>query len=390
MKRVAIVTGTRAEYGLLKPLIFAIKESTDFELRLLVTGMHLMPEFGNTYEEIESDGLVIDAKITDGLDGDTAAAITKAMGKSLIGFAKVFEEENPDLLIVLGDRTEILCAATAAVVAAIPIAHIHGGETTEGAYDEFLRHAITKMSHFHFASTERYKKRIIQMGEHPSRVFNVGAIGIDSIKNLKLMPKVELEGSLGAKFNKTVVLITFHPATMEDSTAEHQFYQLLKALDEIEDCTLIFTKANSDKGGEVINKMIDEFVHLNKSKALGFASLGQLRYLSTLQFVNFVIGNSSSGILEVPYFEKPTINIGDRQKGRLMPDSVINCFPVYSDIINAIRKAQSQEFLNRVLNQKKIYGSGDTTAKIIRVLRKLDLSKIQKPFYDLNPKNEIN
>ncbi len=219
------------------------------------------------------------------------------------------------------DRTEILAAVMAAMVASIPIAHIHGGETTEGAYDEFIRHAITKVSHFHFASTESYRKRIIQMGEHPSRVFNVGAIGIDSIKRIELLSKSELEAFMGTKLNGKLVLITFHPVTLENSTAEQQFTDLLLALDEIEDCTLIFTKANSDKGGRVINQMIDEFVKENSHKAFGFASLGQLRYLSALQFVEFVIGNSSSGILEVPYFLKPTVNIGDRQKGRIMPES---------------------------------------------------------------------
>lgn len=383
MKRVAIVTGTRAEYGLLRPLIFAIREDIKFELKLLVTGMHLMPEFGNTYKEIEADGLVIDVKIEDGLDGDSAKSITKSMGRALMQYADVFDEMKPDIVIVLGDRTEILAAVTAAMVASIPIAHIHGGETTEGAYDEFIRHAITKMSHFHFTSTESYKKRIIQMGEHPSRVFNVGAIGIDSIKKLKLQSKKQIEDYIGVKFNKKSVVVTFHPVTLENFTAEQQFRDLLLALDEIADCTLIFTKANSDKGGRIINQMIDDFVNKNKHKAVGFASLGQLRYLSTLQHVDFVIGNSSSGVLEVPYFKIPTINIGDRQKGRLMPDSVINCAPTYNEISKAIEMAQDNEFLSRITTQENIYGDGEATSKIMNTLKKIDFSVVQKQFYDL-------
>ncbi|MBW8242637.1 UDP-N-acetylglucosamine 2-epimerase (hydrolyzing) [Muricauda oceani] len=390
MKRVAVVTGTRAEYGLLRPLISAIREDKSLDLKLLVTGMHLIPEFGNTYREIESDGFTIDAKIEDGWDGDSAKSITKSVGRALKGFAEVFDQLKPDLLVLLGDRTEILAAATAATIANIPIAHLHGGETTEGAYDEFIRHAITKMSHFHFASTQLYKDRIIQMGEHPQRVFNVGAIGVDSIKRLKLMSKNQLEESLGTKLKDKSALITFHPVTTENLTAERQFNQLLMALDDLKGYTLIFTKANSDKGGAIINKMIEDYVDSNRSKALGFASLGQLRYLSSLQYVDFVIGNSSSGILEVPYFEKPTINIGDRQKGRIMSDSIINCIPVYSDIKIAIKKAQSKEFLSSIPHQDKIYGNGDTTSKIINILRNLDLSKIQKPFYDLNHKHEVN
>ena len=335
MKRIAVVTGTRAEYGLLRPLILAIKDDNNFDLKLLVTGMHLLPAFGNTYKEIEADGIPIDIRIEDGLDGDSAKDITKAMGRALIGFAEAFDEIKPDLLLVLGDRTEILTAVTAAMVASVPIAHIHGGETTEGAYDEFIRHAISKMSHFHFTSTENYKRRIIQMGEHPSRVFNVGAIGIDSIKSLNLLTKLELEDFLKINLKNNSILITFHPVTLENSTAEQQFRELLLALDDLADHALIFTKANSDKGGGIINQMIDEYVKERKQKAVSFASLGQLRYLSVLQYAKLVIGNSSSGVLEVPYFKIPTINIGDRQKGRLMTESVINCKPTYHEISRA-------------------------------------------------------
>ncbi|NAY91645.1 UDP-N-acetylglucosamine 2-epimerase (hydrolyzing) [Muricauda sp. JGD-17] len=383
MKRIAIVTGTRAEYGLLKPLIFAVREDTDFDLKLLVTGMHLMPEFGNTYKEIEGDGLRIDAMIDDGLDGDSAKAITTSMGRALMGFAEVLAEQKPDLLIVLGDRTEILTAVTAAMVASIPIAHIHGGETTEGAYDEFIRHAITKMSHYHFASTACYRDRIIQMGEDPTRAFNVGAIGIDSIKSLKLLSKSEFEESIGIKLDKKSALITFHPVTLERATGGSQFGEILKALDETQDTTLIFTKSNSDKEGRVINEMIDEYVSKNKDRAVAFTSLGQLRYLSALKHVDFVVGNSSSGILEAPYFKTPTINIGDRQKGRLMSESVISCAPVYKEISEAIVKAVDSVFLSKIQRQENIYGDGDATRRIMSELKKIDFSKVKKSFYDI-------
>lgn len=383
MKRVAVVTGTRAEYGLLRPLISAIKGDKSLDLKLLVTGMHLIPEFGNTYREIESDGFTIDAKIEDGWDGDSAKSITKSVGCALKGFAEVFDQLKPDLLVLLGDRTEILAAATAATIANIPIAHLHGGETTEGAYDEFIRHAITKMSHLHFASTECYKNRIIQLGEHPSRVFNVGAIGIDSIKNLNLLSKKELENDIGVKFNKTSALITFHPVTLENSTTEEQFNAVLQAVHEIKDCTLIFTKANSDKGGRIINKLIDDYVDKNKHKAFVYASLGQLRYLSALQYVDFVVGNSSSGILEVPYFGIPTINIGDRQKGRIMPISVINCKADTDEIKKAIHMASDQNFVNHIRLMHNIYGNGTATQQILKVIKSHNLINVKKVFYDI-------
>lgn len=385
MKKIAVVTGTRAEYGLLKPLIKAISETEDFQLQLLVTGMHLMPEFGNTYQQIEQDGFKIDAKIEDGLKGDDALSISKAVGNATIGFAETYNKLEPELLVVLGDRSEILSAVTAAVIANIPVAHIHGGETTEGAYDEFIRHAITKMSHLHFASCEVYRQRIIQLGENPSTVFNVGAIGIDSIKNLSLMDKFSFESSISCTLKKCSVLITFHPVTMENATAEKQFKELLLALDTMKDTTLIFTKPNSDKGGAAIIKMIDNYVSANPEKALGFTSLGQLRYLSALQYVDFVIGNSSSGILEVPYFNIPTINIGDRQKGRVAPKSVIHCKPIFYDILSSITKATNLDFLNEIEDQELLFGNGNTTNKILDQLVKFNHRNLKKSFYDLKP-----
>ena len=385
MKNIAVVTGTRAEYGLLKPLLKAITKSDNLNLQLLVTGMHLMPEFGNTYLQIEEDGFKIDAKIEDGLKGDGALSITKAIGKSTIGFAETYHNLKPELLVVLGDRSEILAAVIAAVIANIPVAHIHGGETTEGAYDEFIRHAITKMSHLHFASCEAYRNRIIQLGEQPSSVFNVGAIGIDSIKKLKLFEREEFEKSIAFSLNKTNVLITFHPVTLETATAEFQFQELLSALDLITNSTLIFTKPNSDKGGDVIIKMIDSYVAKNSQKAIAFKSLGQLRYLSALEHVDFVIGNSSSGIIEVPYFRIPTINVGDRQKGRITPKSIINCEPYTSSITKAILKATDSTFLKETKNQKLLFGDGTATKKIMRQLIKFNNLNLKKSFYDLNP-----
>ncbi|MBU2948254.1 UDP-N-acetylglucosamine 2-epimerase [Zobellia uliginosa] len=383
MRKIAIVTGTRAEYGLLKPLIQAINEDKELKLQLLVTGTHLMPEFGNTFEEIEADGFVIHAKVEDFLTNDTPKAITEAMGNTIKGFGNVFVNLQPDIVVVLGDRSEILAVVTAAIIATIPVAHIHGGETTEGAYDEYIRHAITKMSRLHFASTEAYRRRIIQMGEHPNKVFNVGALGIDSIRQLQLLGKTKFEESISKKLDQYSVLITFHPVTLENASAERQFEQLLISLDALENTTLIFTRPNSDKDGRIIVKMIDEYVGRNTERAVVFSSLGQLRYLSALQFVDFVIGNSSSGILEVPYFNIPTINIGDRQKGRLMPESVINCPPNSEAISSAICKAKESEFKTKIQEQKHIYGDGHATQKIIGPLKNFNLTNKKKPFYDL-------
>jgi len=385
MRNIAVVTGTRAEYGLLKPLLKAIVESENLNLQLLVTGMHLMPKFGNTYVQIEEDGFKIDAKIDDGLNGDDALAISRAVGKATMGLAEAYHKFEPELLVVLGDRSEILAAVTAAVIANIPVAHIHGGETTEGAYDEFIRHAITKMSHLHFASCEAYRKRIIQLGEHPNTVHNVGAIGIDSINNLKLMDRSAFEESISKSLDVKSVIITFHPVTMENATAETQFNELLLALDRLKGATLIFTKPNSDKGGATIINMIDSYVAQNPKKAVAFKSLGQLRYLSALMHVDFVIGNSSSGILEVPYFRIPTINIGDRQKGRVAPESVINCKPNNIAISRAIEKALNSQFLKAIANQELLFGDGTATKKIIKEILRLDSLNLKKSFYDLNP-----
>ncbi|MES2808649.1 MAG: UDP-N-acetylglucosamine 2-epimerase [Bacteroidota bacterium] len=383
MRDITIVTGTRAEYGLLKPLIRKLEESPLFNLSLVVTGMHLSAEFGLTYREIENDGVKIAYKIDTLLSSDSSEAITKSIGLGLISFADLFQTVNTDLLIVLGDRTELLSACIAALVKGIPIAHISGGETTEGAYDEAIRHSITKMSHIHFTATDDYTKRVIQLGEQPKNVFNVGAVGIDSIKNLKLLTKQDFERSIDFNLNKKNLLVTFHPVTLEKNSAEVQFNELLRAIEPIEDTNIIFTKPNSDKGGRIIIKLIDDFVSKNPQKAIAFDSLGQLRYLSALQFVDAVVGNSSSGIVEVPYFKIPTINIGERQKGRNMPESVINCDPTTSEINNAIKLALSAEFKDKIANVTSPYGDGHATQRIFDILSGLTIDSVKKTFYDL-------
>jgi len=384
MKKIAVVTATRAEYGLLKPLIEAIQNAHALQLQLLVTGMHLMPEFGNTYLQIEKDGFHIDEKVHDHLEGDSAIEITESLGNAVKGFGQAIQKLGPDIIVLLGDRSEIMAAALSATIHAVPIAHIHGGETTEGAYDEFIRHAITKMSHLHFASCMAYKNRIIQMGEAPERVFNVGAIGVDSIMKIKLLGKENFEGFLKRRLAQKSCIITFHPVTLENFTAEEQFDQLLSSLDELEDTTLIFTKPNSDKGGRILIEMIDSYVAQNNEKSISFTSMGQLNYLSGLQFVDFVIGNSSSGILEVPYFNKPTINIGDRQKGRLAPRSVIHCEPTKESITQAINMACSSNFKNEIVHQEQLYGDGTATKKIVDIIGSFSYLNLQKPFFDLN------
>ena len=301
----------------------------------------------------------------------------------MIGFADAINELNPDLVVALGDRTEILAAATSAMVANIPIAHIHGGETTEGAYDESIRHAITKMSYWHFASTEVYKRRIIQLGENPKRVFNVGAIGLDSIKSLDLLGRKEFEKSISFKLGKKNVLITFHPVTLENDSAEIQFKAILEALKTLKETHFIFTHANSDKSGRIINQMIEEFVNKNKDIAVSFKSLGQLRYLSGLQYVDVVLGNSSSGILEVPYFNIPTVNIGDRQKGRVMAESVLNTKPEKEEIIGALEKCFDNSFLEKIKFQEQLYGTGNAVPKIMEVISVPSSIKLKKSFHDI-------
>ena len=326
-RKICIVTGTRAEYGLLFWLMKEIQAADGLQLQIIVTGAHLSSEFGLTSKQIESDGFVINKKVDMLLSSDTEVGITKSMGLGMIGFADALNDLNPDLMVLLGDRYEIFVAASAATVARICIAHIHGGETTEGAFDESFRHSITKMSHVHFTSTDKYRNRVIQLGEHPNRVFNVGAAGIDNIVRLQLLNKSQFQKEINFQLGKKNVLVTYHPVTLENRTAENQFQALLDVLAQEKTLKIIFTKANSDTNGRIINNMIDDFVTKYKDQSISFASMGQLRYLSALQFIDGVIGNSSSGLLEVPSFKIGTINIGDRQLGRIKADSVIDWKP---------------------------------------------------------------
>lgn len=387
MMKICVVTGTRAEYGLLYWLMKEIDSDSELELQIIVTGMHLSPEFGLTYKVIEQE-FNINKKIEMLLSSDTPVGISKSIGLAQISFSEAYDELKPDLVILLGDRYEIFAAATAAMVARIPIAHLHGGETTEGAFDEAIRHSITKMSHLHFTATDEYRRRIIQLGEAPERVFNVGGLGIENIKRLNLMSKEEFENSINFKLNNKNLLVTFHPVTLEESTTEQQFMQLLNALDTLINTHIIFTKANSDTDGRIINKLIDDYVNSNPSKSVAFASLGQLRFLSALQYVDGVVGNSSSGLAEAPSFKIGTINIGDRQKGRIKASSVIDAEPDYQSILKAIEHLYSDSFKETLITTKNPYGEGSASSEIIQIIKNTSLKHIlKKSFFDLPYKN---
>lgn len=382
--KVCAITGTRAEYGLLYWLLKEIESDKDFELHLIVTGMHLSKEFGSTYKEIEKD-FKIKKKIEIQVSSDADMEISKSMGLALISFAETFEEIKPDAVVVLGDRYEIFSAATASMMARIPIAHIHGGESTEGVIDEAIRHSLSKMSHLHFTATEEYKNRVIQLGEHPNRVFNVGGMGIENINRLELLSKDEFEKSINFKLNKKNLLITFHPVTLEKKTSQVYFQELLDAIDELEDTNYIFTKANSDSDGKIINKMIDKYVSKNINKSVAFSSLGQLRYLSSMCHVDAIIGNSSSGITEAPSFKIGTINIGERQKGRIKACSVIDCSPNQESIKNALEYLYSNKFQTLLKKTENPYGKGNSSKKVVKILKtKLKENLLKKSFYNLN------
>lgn len=392
MKTICVVTGSRAEYGLLKPLLCEIATVKKWRLKLCVTGSHLSPEFGLTYKQIEQDGFVIDKKIDILLSSGSGEGIAKSMGIATMGFAQAFDELRPDILIVLGDRYEILAVAATALVMKIPVAHINGGDITKGAYDDSIRHAVTKLSRIHFTATETYRKRVIQMGEHPATVFTTGALGLDNIYHSNLLSKEKLEKDLGIRFQRNTFLITYHPETLSPSSAEEQVCTLLQALNEFNDAQFIFTKANADNDGRVINQLIDEYVNKNTGKAVAFTSLGQLRYLSTIQFVQAVIGNSSSGIVEVPYFKVPTVNIGKRQEGRIKGKSIIDCGMKADAIKSAIDLALSMDFRSTLKEVENPYGDGNAAKRIIVILKEvLDNGiSLQKEFHDINITYEYN
>jgi len=383
-RKICVVTGTRAEYGLLRWLMDGINKSTKLDLQIVATGMHLSPEFGLTYQEIENDGFKIDKKIEMLLSADTPSSISKSTGLGLIGFADVFYELNPDIVIVLGDRYEVLAASLAAMFENIPIAHIHGGETTAGAFDEAIRHSITKMSWWHFVAADEYEKRVIQLGENPERVFNVGGLGVDAIKKTNLLSKDELMIKTGIKFGKKNLLITYHPVTLENKTSQQDFKSLLDVLSEIKDIYIIFTMPNADLDGRIIKKMINDFVFNQSERSISFTSMGSLNYLSTLQYVDGVVGNSSSGLAEAPTFKIGTINIGDRQKGRLKAESIIDCEPTKKSIRLAIDKLYGHKFQKDIHSVQNPYGDGDAIEKIMSILLNKPIPKeMKKDFYDL-------
>ncbi|MFL0581190.1 UDP-N-acetylglucosamine 2-epimerase [Solibacillus silvestris] len=375
-RKICIVTGTRAEYGLLSNLMKLIQNDEEFELQTLVTGMHLSPEFGLTYNQIEADGFYINEKVEMLLSADTSTAVAKSMGLATIGFADALARLNPDLLIILGDRFEMLAVAQSALIMQIPIAHIHGGECTFGAYDDAIRHSITKMATWHFTSTEGHQKRVFQLGETPERVFNVGAIGIDNTLRLNLMSREMICKELAIVDDKKFFLITYHPETNGEFGGIVNLLEVLASYQQ--QYHLIFTKSNADNGGREINERILQFVAANPQTAQLYDSLGQIRYLSAVKEAALVVGNSSSGLIEVPYLQTPTINCGDRQKGRERPASVIDCELSTGSIKSAIDYALSAN-----IKYEKIFGNGDTANKIYEQIKTIPNFKVQKEFYDL-------
>ena len=382
-RKICVVTGSRADYGLLRLVMKGIKAEPSLTLQIIATGMHLSPTFGLTCKEIESDGFEVDQMVACLSSSDSAVDIAEATAKALSGCAKAFDELKPDLVLVLGDRFEIFAACSAALLARIPIAHIHGGEVTVGAYDEAFRHSITKMSSIHFVATEEYKKRVIQLGENPSTVHLVGGLGVDAIKDLKLLNKNEIEQTLGIKFARKSLLVTFHPATLENESPSEQVRELLAALSNRSDTTLIFTMPNADTGGFEIMAQIKGFVDKNDN-AYVYESLGQLNYLSCMAIVDGVVGNSSSGILEAPTLKVGTVNIGNRQLGRIQSHSVIDALANKESIDKALNKLFSSEFKATLSDCRSPFGEGGASRKILRLLSDFKLEKnLQKFFYDL-------
>ncbi len=381
---VCFITGSRAEYGLLAPLMKKFKNSNKHSLNIMVTGMHLSKKHGETFKDILKDNLKINHYVRIHKDNDSPNNICSSIGSAVKKFSEKFKYLNIDLIILLGDRYEIFAASTAALIHQIPICHIHGGETTRGAIDESFRHSITKMSHFHFVANKTYAKRVRQLGENPKRIFDVGGFGVDLIKNTKLLEKKRLEEKLNIKFGKKNLIVTFHPVTLEKSTSSKQFKQLTDALKTFKNLKIIFTKANNDTYGNIINTQIDHFVKKNPKISYCFNSLGQLNYLSVLKYVDGIVGNSSSGLLEAPSFKIATVNIGDRQLDRLQASSIINCPPLKSKIITSIKKIYSKNFKKRLRRNTNPYGKSGAVTKTYNIIKKLKLKNIiKKKFFDL-------
>lgn len=382
-KKVAVFTGTRAEYGLLFWLLKDIQSDPELQLQLLVSGMHLSPEFGETYQQIEKDGFTIDEKIEILLSSDSAVGTAKSMGLGVLGFADSLARLQPDVLVILGDRFEALAAAQTAMIMRIPIVHLHGGEITEGAYDDAIRHAITKLSYLHCTSTEEYRQRVVQLGEAPERVKNVGAIGLDHLKRATFMSVDDLSLSLNFKINKPFFVVTYHPVTLGSEAPEASFQALLDALDEYPDHQVILTYPNADDGGRQIIPILEAYAQANPHRVLAIPSLGQVRYLSSVAHASAVVGNSSSGIIEVPAFDVPTVNIGSRQKGRLAAKSVLNSEPNQVSISDAIQEAVSRRYKQADEIIQNPYGQGDTSGQVIDMIKSLQFEP-SKSFFDLS------
>lgn len=386
MKKVVVLTAARSEYGLLSPVIKKLYAISELDVQVVVTGMHLSPEFGMTVKEIEADGIRIEKKIEMLLSADTDSAISKSMGLAMISFADYFGESKPDALLVLGDRYETLAVCCAAMNARIPIFHMYGGDTTEGAIDEAVRHAITKMSYLHFTATDIHRTRVIQMGEDPDRVFTVGSTGVENALHIDFYTKEELESDMRIELGNKYAVATFHPVTLEDNSAEVQIKELLNAVVKFSDITFLFTKANADANGRIINETIKTYAERNRNLLI-VDSLGMRKYLSAVKSAAFVIGNSSSGIAEVPSFGIPTINIGDRQRGRFHGATVIDCEPITKDIESAIKKAINREFLKKIENEVNPYGNGNTSDKIAKIISTFLMTEnidIKKKFFDIH------
>ncbi len=382
MRKICVVTGSRAEYGILSGLIKAIKNDSDLTLQIIATNQHLSKLQGETYKEIERDGFTIDYKVYMAADEapDNANTTAKAISRGVSGFADAFDALQPDLLLILGDRYEMLAVASTALVYKIPIAHLHGGEITEGAFDDAIRHAISKMSHLHFTSTEAYRKRVIQLGEQPDRVFNVGALGVENVLKNNFMSKEEIEQSLDFQLTDKCFLCTYHPVTLSNMSSEAQVVNLLEALDDYKDYHIIFTYSNSDTNAQIIIKRIQEYVNRNEGRCMFIPSLGQRRYFSALRYIKAVIGNSSSGIIEVPSFGIPTLDIGDRQKGRIAAESVMHCGYSSEDIKNGLKKVLAYD--HKTINNP--YYKEGTCDAILNVIKTYPLDNlVQKHFYDI-------
>jgi UDP-N-acetylglucosamine 2-epimerase (non-hydrolysing)/GDP/UDP-N,N'-diacetylbacillosamine 2-epimerase (hydrolysing) len=383
-RKICVVTGSRAEYGLLRWLMHDIRDDPRLDLQVVATGMHLAPEFGSTYQEIEDDGYSIDACVDMQLAGDSPVAITKSLGVGVIGFADTLERLRPDLMVILGDRFEILAAAQAAMLARIPMAHIHGGELTEGLVDDAIRHSLTKMSQLHFVAAEEYRKRVIQLGEEPNRVWNVGATGLDSIRRIRLLDRQQLSDALHFDLTTPYFIVTYHPVTLDDAQTSAEVAALFSALGTFPNCKIVITGVNADVGHDVVSTASVAFAEVNPGRVLIRASLGQERYLSAMSHADAVIGNSSSAIIEAPALKVPSVNIGNRQRGRIRSASVIDADGSKRSIVDAIEKARSSEFCALARASESLFGNGYASEKIVRMLAEYPLDGIlMKRFWDL-------